>query len=473
MHSAAVYGAASVGPRLAMFFLLPAYAVVLEPDELGGYAVASAVTSIVAVVMSVGLEYSVTRTAVRLQATPLRLQRYLNTLWVAVAAWGTLLAFGLGVIGTVCLSTTAAFSQLMLWLALVSAVLTAVLHTVGLAALRAAERKAAFSAVALTQGICAVLLSMVAVLVLDWGGAGWVAGVALGNGIGVGVAAALVPLRFPRQLALGRVITSVRFGFPLVPHGLALTILLLGDRLVVGAVFEANEVGVYGLAAMLALPVSLGLSAVQQALMPIYARAAYAVKSPTDVLRELALTQVALASGSVLIVALLGPLVVEHLFSRAYSGAASAVGLLALGFGLQGVYLVPMSRLTLVSGRTRGIWPWTMLSAFTSLTWIALAGPLWGLSAAALGVPLGFGILATCVVLQASRSGVQHDLGSVEVIGTILAAGALYVASASLQAEATHVQLLIRAAAIGAFVVTAVVLVASHRRRAEARGRAT
>ena len=121
---------------------------------------------------------------------------------------------------------------------------------------------------------------------------------------------------------------------------------------------------------------------------------------------------------------------VEILTAPDYHDAAPLVPWLALGYGLLGVYFVPMNGATLGAGRSVFAWVATALSAATNIALLFLLVPRFGLEGAAVCSVLGYLTLSCSSSVWAHRkpNPVTYDWRRIGL--AVTAAGLAYVGAA-------------------------------------------
>ena len=114
-----------------------------------------------------------------------------------------------------------------------------------------------------------VVLSVLAVLVLHWGGIGRIAGAVTA---GVIVAAGCIVLLWHGQAAThcrtADLKSLLRFGLPLAPHALAGALLANADRFAVSSELGTSALGIYGTAAQLGMVINVLADATTKAFSP-------------------------------------------------------------------------------------------------------------------------------------------------------------------------------------------------------------
>jgi len=228
-------------PRIGAFLLLPAYTVAMSPSEFGVYSLMLSLIGLLAIVYRLGLDGALLRFHFDV-APPRRPALYFSSTATTAAATvaGSLLVAAI---------TAPFFSRIFpgvaFWpygvLALTITATTA-LQYVPAALFRAIERPELFLAFGLGVfglGSAATLLFL---FVFQRGAGGALAGQLVGGLAVVAVTAAIL-LRMPRRrfdVVLMR--RSLRFGLPLLPHGLAGWSLNFSDRWLLGLTIGLSTV---------------------------------------------------------------------------------------------------------------------------------------------------------------------------------------------------------------------------------------
>jgi O-antigen/teichoic acid export membrane protein len=149
----------------------------------------------------------------------------------------------------------------------------------------------------------------------------------------------LLRRRFSLRARAGDLLAMLRFGAPTVPSDASVYALQVADRLYLFRGYSHAAAGEYSVALQLATIVFVVVRGFQYAWPPL----AYSIEDDREAARLYALvcTYFLLAAGAVAAaVALLSRTVVRVLAAPAYFGAHSALGWLALGWTLYGLYLV-------------------------------------------------------------------------------------------------------------------------------------
>lgn len=405
LKSAAVYAVANALQRALLFALLPLYTRAMPPAEYGALSVLMAISTGFAILFAFGLDLSIFRTYFELEDQPDHHQRFIDSIWRFLTYVPVATSLVLGGLAWLLIGDIGYVHGYDILLALVSAGVLVAATTVPLGLLRAQQRLPQYIAVTAAGAVGTGGLTALFVVALHLGVAGWFMGTTLANGIAFGVAATVIPWR--RRASFDRVTVrkSVLFGLPLIPHFLSHWALNLADRLVLAGIVAGGALGVYSLAANLAVPAMVVVQSVNHAFMPTYARAGVASDGLGDELRSVVGLQVAIVATTCVSVALVAPPFIHAVAPTSYGEAASLVGWLVLGYAFLGLYYIPMNGATLGAGRNRWAWVVTVFSAATNLGLIGGFAPSHGVRAAAIASAVGYLVLLIGIGIYAHGRG--------------------------------------------------------------------
>lgn len=436
-RNAAAYLGIAGAQKAAAFVSLPAFAAVLEPSEYGQIAVLLTIYGLATVVLPAGLELPVLRS----MFTPLAdVDRDVRTTSLVTALFVSSLAAGCLLSGLVLVSPPmfgVRSGDLALYL-LVSGLFTAG-SLAPLTILRSNERLGAYATLTLVYTATQLLLRLALVVVEDGGIRGWI----LADLGAAGVALVLGLLWQGRYLSLRRssraeVHRGLAVGLPLVPHGLSHWGLNLSDRLVVAAFTTPALVGVYSMGYQIAFVAGLAVAEVSRAFAPRYGEASGGLTT-RSALHSVVRQQAVLALGISAMVGIAGPQIVHVLLPASYAGAAELIPMFALGAGLLGLAYVPTNLLTIVHGRTGGLWRLTFAGAVVNIGLNLAFVDLWGLWVAAVNTVIGYLVLLVLVTRSAHRAGAVEGIdvrGLLPPLATLLLVAAVASAVAVIEGPA-------------------------------------
>jgi O-antigen/teichoic acid export membrane protein len=423
-----VYAGAAALPRAIGFLLLPAYTRALGPADYGTVSLLFSIGTAAGILFTLGLDTAVFRTYFALAADPERQRDFVASAWRLLVVLPVACA---GVAGGLTWLTvdSGRFSGPAMLLSFESAAVNVAATTVPLAVLRADQRLRPYLLVTVTSALGTSGLTLLFVVGFDGGVVGWLGATVVANAIALVVAALVVPLHARRAFDVPLTAQSVRFGLPLLPHFLGHWALQLADRSVLAGLVTADALGVYSLAANLALPTMIVVQSLNQGFMPTYARVG-AGRGAHRELEPVVLLQVTLVTFVCVTAALLAPPLVSVMAPAAYAEAGSLTAWIVLGYAFLGLYYVPMNGLSLGAGITKHVWIATVAAASTNIGLLFCLVPSGGLRAAAIASSVGYAVLLCGVYVYARRPGnpVVYRWGA---IGLRVAVGlAVYAAAA-------------------------------------------
>lgn len=396
LRNAGVYALAAAIQRALTFLLLPLYTHALTPAEYGRLSVVLTITTAASILFSLGLDYGLFRAFFRLASDPTHQREFVESVWsfligVVLASAGlisVLVGPWLGSSGTV--------RGPELVLGLVGIALFVAATTVPLSLLRAQERLRDYLILNAVLASTTSIFTVTFVVVLDEGVQGWLIAVLLANAVSLLAALVVIPWRVPRRFRRDDVREAVILSLPLVPHFAGHWGLQLANRAVLAGIVSTSTVGIYSLAATLAMPAMILVQSLNLGFMPSYASAGVRSDERSH-LRGIVTLQASMALALCLAVALLAPCVVSLLVDPSYAPASPVIPWITLGFAFLGLYYIPMNGLGLGAGRTRFVWIATMFAAVTNLALLYLLVPNYGIKSAAIASAVGYLVLLAAV----------------------------------------------------------------------------
>ncbi|MEX2137585.1 MAG: oligosaccharide flippase family protein [Chloroflexota bacterium] len=396
-RASALFVVANLLPRLGLFLLLPVYVRFMSQAEFGALMLLIPVAGLLAILFRLGLDAALMRFHFDADGVGR------SHLYASVAAT-TLVS---GVVGVALVATVLApmfniiFVGIDFWplgALMVASALTLTFQYIPTVFLRATEQPVAYLAFTLSVVVATALASLVLILGFRAGTSGGLVG-QLAGGIVTVLAAAYVLLRLgsPR-VDMRLVARSLRFGIPLVPHGLSQWMMNVSDRWLIGLVIglptiaARAEIGIYSLGYQIGYVVTLVAVSVQAAWTPVLYRLGELAMGPrlhrhmvtVAALLFLSLA-VLLSATSHEIVAIIAPV--------SYARAADVISVVALGSTLYGFYVMLVGVIML--GRSTGSLPLiTLAAAAVNVGFNLLLIPRLGIMGAAWSTVIGYGCYA-------------------------------------------------------------------------------
>jgi len=389
-----IYGLGGTLARLAGLFLVPVYLAAAGTEAFGEAELVTSAVAVAAIFLRLGIVNSMSRFTLAESPTgdwaPVlhTIYTFVLSASTAAAVAGVLLreqiAEALSVSDSLALA-----GVLGLWIVMNYDVLARIY--------RVERRASAFVAFQLVNVAITVALTVVLVVVFDYGAIGLL----LGNFVGTGIV--LLAMTWTRRRAIGvrhfdRALAGqlLAFAVPLMPTNLAIWALNFADRLQVQRLASPEELGQYAAAAKVAAGMTVFLAAFQAAWTPF----AHALRGEEgDEVAKLTFAEVftfwsvTMGWGLAALTLLSAPYIALTFPEDIRQGAIPVVPLLAASIVLYGVYLI-MSIGVNIALRTRMT---PVIAAFAGVVAIGLNFwfiPAFGILGAAATTLIGFSLLA-------------------------------------------------------------------------------
>jgi O-antigen/teichoic acid export membrane protein len=419
------------------FLLLPVYTRALTPSQYGPLSVLLAISSAASMLFSFGLDLGLFRSFFDLDHDPIRQRRLVGSLWRFLIVAPLAGAIALTAVGAPLIVSFHRVSVPDLFLALVAGALFAAATVVPLVVLRVSERLVGYLVLSVANAVATTTFILVAVVVLHLGITGWLGASAASNLVLLIAAMVVLPWYRDEPFDWPLLRGPLKFGLTLVPHAFSLWAIMLADRLVLAGLVTAHQLGLYSLAANLGVPIAFATAALNQSLLPRYARAG-PDREDRRRLRGVITHQVTLTTGIALTGALLGGTVVTILAAPSYQGAAPLIPWIALAQGLTGLYLIPMNGATMGAGKTGFVWVVSGFAAATNVVLLLLVVPSHGILAAAI-VYAATGLVLVVGISIYARDPRNPNTYEWRVLLPVLAAAGISYAGAAITSPGTSI----------------------------------
>ena len=344
VRGSVAYSIGNLLPRVGNFLLLPIYVHFLSPADFGSIALVTSVSSLLAIGFRLGLDGSL----MRLYFTSPD-PRHQNRLLTTVATVTTIAAaIGAGLTAWLSwLFFAQLFAGLEFWPFGAFAVAIAFATTfVYLPAtlFRAREQPLAFLSFTAGQFAVTAAVTLLLVVAMHAGAVGALLG-QLAGGLAILLVSAVLVWR-AGGLALDRGLASeaLRFGLPLVPHGISGWVLSVSDRWLLGfllplsAALARAQIGVYSLGYQLAYVVDLVAQSINAAWVPFFYRYGGTEQGPR-IHREMLTVVTAAFAAVIAALSINANLAVAIIARPQFAEAARVVPIVGLGFEAHIVYI--------------------------------------------------------------------------------------------------------------------------------------
>lgn len=397
-RNTAVYAVADLIAKGGAYLLIPILTRGLTDVDFGRYTLVISIVPVMVVVSSLGLGGAVTRLWFDLDAAARK--RFQLAAFVSLQAAALSLALVLtAVAGPLFRALFPGASPRFFVFGIWGAFFTSA-TTVPLAVLRAEEKPKRFAVLSGAQFLLPSL-GMVIALATDGGLSGVLWGYLAGTAVvfAMSVAFTIPVAARPADWAMLR--PALALGVPVVPHLIAHWALNVVDRVAIQRTLGAAAVGLYAVGYQLAQGVSLIATAVNNATVPSFYRAAG--RGRRDALGR-AWTPMLYGLGAISVgVSLLGPELVALFATPRYAPTAAFIPWVALGYWLLAAYYFPVNAL-FYAKRVRMIPVATISAAVLNYVLNTVMLPRYGLIAAAWNTAISYALLLAIVLVAAQRA---------------------------------------------------------------------
>ncbi len=245
-HSS-IYGLAPGMGRLAGFLMIPVYTVYLSPDDYGVMELLVLTTSLIEMVVGVGIAHGVTRFYFDSDIQSER-NKVVSSAFIGLGA--VLMPVVVGLIACSSLFAEHVLDNpeytTLFVIAFISMGLT-MLNNINISYLRAEKQSTLVVAASIGQLIVNLTLNIIFIVYLEMG----IAGIFWGNLAAAAMSMSIVTPLVLRKVGLGfskDVIKGlVKFGLPLIPSNIASYIVIASDRYFIKEYVSLGQTGIYGL----------------------------------------------------------------------------------------------------------------------------------------------------------------------------------------------------------------------------------
>ena len=399
-RNTAIYGTGQVLLRMVSLLLLPLYTSYLTPTDYGISSILGVMIYFLAPIFQLGISSAM---GIVYFAREERTERA-ATIWTAfatLAASAALLAVAGWALSDRLAVTLFSASQseydlsYLVTLTLVTAAMSIATHPL-LARLQFEERAKTFVAITLGSSALSIALSVVFIVGLRRGVAGFIEAAAIAQTVTLVVAMVVslrgLPFKVRRTIARELLV----LGMPLIPGILAVYVMLQGNKVLLQVGAGLGELGIYTLGFNIGLLMTLLVSGFTNAWFPFFS----SFMQEQDQARPLfarVLTYYVLGAGTVSLLFFIGAQPVIRLATQpAFWGAYVSVGPSAAAQFLIGVHSILLAGMYFAK-EVRFMVVIQGAAAAVSVVLNLLLIPPWGVAGAAVALVLGFGVM---IVLQ-------------------------------------------------------------------------
>ncbi|HEX9695519.1 MAG TPA: oligosaccharide flippase family protein [Actinomycetota bacterium] len=393
----AVYATADLIAKGGAYLLMPVLTRLLTGVEFGRYTLVISIVPVLTLIASLGLGGAVTRLWFDLDAGARK--RFQLSAWLGLQGAALGLALLLTMLSGPLFRTLFPGAPPHIFLYGIWSSFFLAAATVPLAVLRAEEKPKRFAALSGSQFLfpaAAMLVALTTGSSLD----GVLKASLIGSAAVFALAVAMMAPLAARPADWTMLRPALALGLPVVPHLVAHWALNVVDRVAIQREMGAAAVGLYAVGYQIAQGVSLIATAINNATVPSFYRAAG--RGRRDALGRAWTPMLYVLGAFSLGVSLLGPELVSLLAKESYRATAAFIPWVALGYWLLAAYYFPVNAL-FYAKRVRMIPVATIAAAIANYTLNTLMLPRYGLIAAAWNTAISYGILLAIVLVAAQR----------------------------------------------------------------------
>lgn len=345
-RSTVLYALATFLPRIGVFLLLPIYARLLTPAEVGQFSLMMSLAGLLAILLRLGMDATLIRFHFHYEG---ELGRLYATIVSVAGVSVVVLSVGAGLI------LSPMFGHLFAGIAFVPLGLLAFLIGAGntlqfvpAAWYRATEQPGRYAAITAATFAISAALTLWLLGILKAGLPGALVGQLAGAAAAVAFAL-MVVLRLPNLALDPRLaVRALRFGLPILPHAVSAWVLNVFDRwllallLPVASITAHAQIGAYWIGYQLGYAVSLLGVSIQAAWLPIVYRQTDRVAGG----RRVGVVLVASTAGLSVVAMAIGlaaPEILAIVAGMEYTPAAPVVSIVAAGSVFYGMYVIAVA----------------------------------------------------------------------------------------------------------------------------------
>lgn len=398
---AVVYSAGDICVRAAAFLLIPLFTRRLTIAEFGVLGLVQLVDALLVMFLNLGMSTAILRRVAGARDPEWQADVFSGL--VTIVVWSA-------VVGAACFASGQLLNRAIFGGALDSVLIAAVLVNGAFGAwklfvlslIRAEGRAVRYLVVNVGHFALLMLSSLTFVAWLGLGLRGAIFAQALASGAAF---AALLPFLMARahpRWHASAVRELLRYGLPLMPGMVAMTLITMSNRVFLQHMRDAADVGIYTLAFRIALPLQIAFVApFRTAWLPVLF--SLGKREEVDRVASLALCYFLAAAGLAgLFLSLFAPDLIRLISTERYAESAPIVPLLVLGFLLNGIYFI-VDGGVLRAGKTH-VYPWIVGGA--AVVNLALNYSFigrWGVLGAAWATVASYGLLTIAMYSASQR----------------------------------------------------------------------
>lgn len=417
----AIYGLGNIISKMVSVFLVPIYTRVFSRADYGLVAIAGVLFSLLSIFLNLGTSSALFRYYNQAADDDER-KSYVTSSVVLLLVTGVVICGSGWLLAPRIASLVFPAASYAVYVRVVAVwTFASLLSIVPLAIFRAERKAPLFIAVTLTTFLLNVALTVILVVFMHKGPLGslW-ANVAASAIVGV----ALIPFLITRMKAIPKrrhVLEILSFGLPLVPFGLGMLVLNMGDRMFLKNYHGLGEVGLYSLGYTAGMVVNLVLvQPFQTAWWPLVFESE---KEPgaAERLGRVLTYFLFVGLGLALAIGVMAKEVIHIIARPAFWSAYTVTFWVALAYVMFGVFYC-VSVGSLLSGKSRAFTPLALIGAGTALISYQVLIPPYGRTGAAIATLISFFVMAVAGYFFSRRAyEIPYEWGRIAKLALVTA----------------------------------------------------
>ena len=446
-----VYGFGNVLSKTIAVFLIPVYTRVLTPGDYGVVSISNVLYTLLMLFLNLGTSSALFRYYHEAADDAERKDYVTGAFWLLMGTATLIVALAMLAAGPLAQllfgsADKAAFVRMTALWCFMSA-----FPLVPLAIFRAEGKPRLFISVTVGSFLVNVVMTIIFIVVLRRGALGVIESSVVATSMVAVAILAFLARRVTLRPSLSHVRAILSFGLPLVPFGLGMLVMNMGDRVILNRIAGATETGLYSLGYTAGMLVNLVLvQPFQTAWWPmVFAshKEEGAAERFGRVLTYLLFIGLAMA----LYLGVLAREAIQIIAARPFWASYNVTFWVALAYVMYGVFYC-VSVGSLLAGRSRHFTPLALIGAGTALAGYFVLIPPFGRLGAAWATLLGFTVMSVAGYLMAQpRYRVPYEWSRIARL--VLVAGATYAITAGIVIQPAWLGLLAKALLIGALYI--------------------
>jgi O-antigen/teichoic acid export membrane protein len=403
VSQSSVYGIGNILIQGLNFLLIPIFTRFLSTSDYGILSIISTYSSILAIILKLGLDAALTRHHYDFIDDDNLRKRYYGTIWLFLTSTAFIITLLINWNGVRLFAIIFReipydpYGRLATWLAFAGTA-----ATIPLILFRVREKPLYYISISIINFVLSTSLVVFFVAIFHRGASGSIQGQLIAECI------LFIPLTYItlRNVKLNfnwdQLKSSLAFGLPLIPHQLSGWALNMSDRVLLERFVSLDQLGIYDLGYKFGMILDIILQSFNFGWSPLFFRMASTEKNAPDTIGKLITYY---AFGVYLLglgVSLLSSDVIRIISKPSYFPAGQVVSVVVLGFIMHGFYFMSVNQLFFAK-QTKWLPVYSGLSAGLNILLNLVMIPRFGIMAAAWNTVIGYALLFILVYRESKK----------------------------------------------------------------------